>query len=85
MTVANVMIAMAAVHFTFIIIYHMIIYVYGGVIGNKIELSVNTLSSRITRFHNKSQHQQFQLQYNVCDNIPEVAFNYREYREPLIG
>ena len=85
MTVANVMIAMTAVHFTLIIIYHMITYVYGGVIRNKIQLSINTLSSWVTRYHYKSRHQTFKLQNNVRDNIPEVAFNYREYREPLIG
>ena len=58
---------------------------FGGVIRNKIQLSVSTLTGWITRLHNKSQPQQFQLQDNIRDNIPEVAFNYREYREPLVG
>ena len=85
MTIINTMITMAAVHFIFIMTYHIITYVHGGVIRNKIQLSVSALTRWITRLHDKSQPQQFQLQDNIRDNIPEVAFNYREYREPLIG
>ena len=84
-TTVNVAITVSVVHFSFIIVYHMITYVYGGVIRNKIQLSVNTLTRWITRLNNKTHTQHFQLQDNTCDNIPEVAFNYREYREPLVG
>ena len=83
-TTVNIMITMAAFHFSLIIVYHMITYVCGGVIKNKILLSANTLTKWITRLRSK-QPQQFQLQDNICDNIPEVAFNYHEYREPLVG
>ena len=84
-TAVNVAITIAAVHFCFIIVYHMITYVCGGVIRNKIQLSVNTFTGWITRLNNKTHIQHFQLQDNIRDNIPEVAFNYREYREPLVG
>ena len=57
---------------------------FGGVIRNKIQLSVNPVIGWITRLR-KPQPQQFQLQDNIRDNIPEVAFNYHEYREPLVG
>ena len=80
-TAVNVAITVAAVHFSFIILYHSITYVWGGVIRNKIQSSVNTFTGWITRLYKKSQPQQFQLQ----NNIPEVAFNYHDYREPLIG
>ena len=60
----------------------MITYVYGGVIRNRIQLSTNTLTGWITRLKNRTHTQQFQLQDN---NIPEVAFNYCEYCEPLVG
>ena len=82
--IIHAMITMAAVHFIFIITYHIITYMFGGVIRSKIQLSVNTVIGWITRLQ-KSQPQQFQLQDNIRDNIPEVAFNYREYREPLVG
>ena len=80
----NITITVAVVHFSFIIVYHMITYVCGGVIRHKIQLSVNTFTGWITRLHNKSQPQRFQLQDIIRDNIPEVAFNYCEYREPLV-
>ena len=82
--IINIIIIMAAIHFIFIITYHIITYMFGGVIRNKIQLSVNTLTGWVTRLHNKSQHK-FQLQDFIRDNIPEVAVDYREYREPLIG
>ena len=80
--IVNMMIAMAAVHFIFIITYHIITYVHGGVIRNKIQSSV---TEWITSLYNKSQPQQFQLQDNIRNSIPEVTFNYSEYREPLLG
>ena len=84
-TAVNVAITVAAVHFCFIIVYHMITYVYGGVIRNKMQLSIDTLTRWITGLNNKTHTQHFQLQDNIRNNIPEVAFNYREYREPLVG
>ena len=85
LTTIDVAITLAAVQFSFITVYHIITYVYGGVIRNRIELSINTLTGWITISKNKAQTQQFQLQDSIRDNIPEVAFNYREYREPLVG
>ena len=84
-TAVNVMVAIAAVHFTLIIIYHMITYMHGGVIRNKIQLSISNFTTWVTRLHHKSQPQKFKLQDNIRDNIPEVAFNFRDHREPLIG
>ena len=63
----------------------MITYVHGGVIRNKIQLSLNSFTRWVSRLHIKSQHQQFQLPDNTRNNIPEVTFNYCEHREPLIG
>ena len=53
-TVVNVIIAVAAVQFIFIITYHIITYVCGGVIRSKIQLSINTSTGWITRLHNRS-------------------------------
>ena len=81
----NVAITVAVVHFSFVIVYHIITYVYGGVIRHKIQLSINTFRRWITRLNNKRQPKRFQLHDILRDNIPEVAFNYCEYREPLVG
>ena len=83
--VVNIIIIMAAVHFIFIITYHIITYIFDEVIRNKIQLIVNIFTSWVTGLNNRLQHQQFRLQENIQNNIPEVAFNYCEYREPLVG
>ena len=83
--VVNIIIIMAAVHFIFIITYHIITYIFGEVIRNKIQLIVNIFTSSVTGLNNRLQHQQFRLQENIQNNIPEVAFNYHEYHEPLVG
>ena len=79
------MIILAALQFTLIISYHVITYVSDGLIRERILVSVNKVTKWINRLHNKPQPQQFQLQDNIRDTIPEVAFNYHEYREPLVG
>ena len=84
-TAVNVLIILAAVHFTFIITYHIITYVFGGVIRDKIQLTINTLTGHIKRSLNKSPHQQFELQDVLHNKIPEVTYNYYEFREPLLG
>ena len=76
---------MSAVHFIFIVVYHMITYACDGVIRNKMQLSVDTFTEWASRLHKNQQPKQFQLQDSIRDNIPEVAFNYRDYREPLVG
>ena len=84
LTIITIMISMATIQFTFIITHHMITYVCGGVIRNKIQLSINTFTGWITRLHKKSQPQHFQLESNIRENIPEVAYKYLEFREPLL-
>ena len=84
-TAINAAITVAAVHFSLIIVYHMITYMCGRVTRNKIQLSINTLTEWINRLHRKSQPQQFQLQDNIRNKIPEVVYNYCEYQEPLVS
>ena len=77
----NVLILMAAVHFNFIITYHIITYMLSGVIRSKIQLSLNALTGWFIR----KPANEIQLQDFTRDNIPEVSFDYSDYREPLIG
>ena len=84
-TAVNVMITISAVQFMFIFIYHMIIYGCAGVFRNKIELFCKMLTGWVTKSQSRLKHQQFKLQAITRNNIPEVTFNYREYREPLVG
>ena len=76
-TAINTVIAMAAAHFTLIVMYHIITYMCGGVIRNKIQQGVNAI---VKQRRNQSAVQSFQL-----NNVPEVSFNYHEHREPLVA
>ena len=81
-TTVNVMVTLAAIQFIFIIIYHIITYLYNGVIGIKINNFTNTVTTWISKFNKPSSNVDLQLH---TIEIPEVTYNYREYREPLIG
>ena len=81
----NVMITMAAIHFTLIITYHIITYVCSAVIKHKIKSSVNTIFKWINTLRGKPQNDNhFELQDNVRCKIPE-AVNYHEFRDPLLN
>ena len=88
-TVVNVMITISAVQFLFILTYHVITYGCGGVFRNKVHFCLNSLTQFINRLQNRCQrqlqYQRFQLQDITRDNIPEITFNYREFREPILG
>jgi len=74
----NTVITMAALHFTLIVVYHIITYMFGGVIRGKIQQGVNIVMGW---FNNRTKTgQRFELA-----NVPGVTFNYREYREPLVA
>ena len=81
MTAVNILIVTAAVQFSIIFIYHIITYMCDGVIRKKIQLTVDTLRGYISR---SQDLQQYELGNNFSCNIPEVTYNYQEYREPLI-
>ena len=84
--VVNVMITIAAIQLLVIITYHIITYVYGGVIRNMIQWIINTVRKHIasvikaqTQPNESMRPQTFELK-----NIPDVAINYCEYQEPLL-
>ena len=82
LTIVNLLFGMVIIQFTFINLYHIIIYVFGRTTINKIQLCFNAFIKWFIRLQKKSHPQQFRLQDNIRDKIPEVAFNYHEYREP---
>ncbi|XP_065895735.1 uncharacterized protein [Dysidea avara] len=77
MTVTNTMVAIAAVQFTFIIIYHIITYTCGGVIKHRIMATKNTLFGKL---FNQEQVQH----YDSEEDIPNVQ-GFNELQEPLMG
>ena len=83
-TAINTIIILVMAQFCLIITYHIITYYVCGVrdLSNKILTNANAFRKWITR---KPQGQKFELCNSIQNNIPDVAFNYHEYREPLIG
>jgi len=84
MTTINIMVIMAAIHFSFIIIYQIITCLCSNSTKRKMWMSVSRLTRWITTLHNKSQMQLFELQDNMRNKIPDVTFNYSKYRETLL-
>ena len=84
MTAVNILIGIAAVQFIIIVGYYMITYPYDGAVSYNLRLNINILTRWINRSFKKS-HQRFQLQDTTRDKIPEVAFNYHEFLEPLVA
>ena len=81
MTAVNILIAIAALQFSIILTYNIITYTCDGVIRKRIQTSVNMLTTCISRSHDE---QQYELDDNLRCQIPDITYNYQEYREPLI-
>ena len=83
-TAVNVMITIVAIHFLFIVTYHIITYAHGGVIRNKIQSIIITIIKWIT-FLKSAQTQPAEPQEFPLVNIPNVTDQYCEYEEPLLA
>ena len=81
-TAVNIMVTLSAIHFIFIIICHIITYSYSGMIWIKMNNFTNNVTTWISKVNKRSSNVNLQS-HNI--EIPEVTYNYREYREPLIG
>ena len=83
--ILNLMIAMAAVHFMFIVLYHIITYMHGGVIRQMMMLNINKVTRCLNSLLRTQQVQQFELENLTRDRIPEVTHHYDQFQEPLVG
>ena len=84
-TVVNVMITFSAVHFMFIIAYHIVTYVHGGVIRNKMCLPIMSTLRKWIASSTHAQNQPIKLYDLSHCNIPDVTHRYHEYQEPLVA
>ena len=75
------MVTLAAVHFSFIITYHVINYTIGVVFKSRMQIFVSVLFKMITK-KLKSAKNKAVTQYS--SEIPEVTYNYNKYQEPLV-
>ena len=74
----NTMVAIAAVHFTFIIIYHFITYISGGVIRHRIEKVIVTAKSQFSMLFNQEK-----VHYHEDIHAPAKVY-FNKMREPLL-
>ena len=77
----NIMIALAAVHFNFIVIYHIINYTLGATFKNKAQLFIIFPFKMIIKKLSKEKSKPITL---YSSEIPEITYNYSEYQEPLV-
>ena len=78
MTAINIVITMAAVHFSLIIMYHIIIYTC----NMKIDACTHKTREWISKLHKKPERQHPPIQ--LCSKVPEVN-RYYIYQEPLLA
>ena len=84
-TLVNVMITFSAVHFMFIIAYHIVTYVHDGVIRNKMCLPIISTFRKWIASSTHAQNQPIKLYDLSHCNIPDVTHRYHEYQEPLVA
>ena len=84
MMYVNILISIAMLHFTIVIVYHVITYAWIGKVIHSIILSgcsvIFTLLSKLVKSH-KSENK---VQAREMNEIPDVTYNYCEFREPLV-
>ena len=80
----NVMIALAAVQFIFIMIYHIFNYTPAEAIKNKMKHCVSALAN--IKFSKRSTANAINLHdISYRNRIPHITYDYSEYQEPLVG
>ena len=80
----DIMITLAAAHLFVIVVHHLSYYACRRTMTNKIISNILKVTGWLTNVRNRKYVQQLELQEVPLHNIPEVAFNYCEYQEPLI-
>ena len=83
--VIKIMIIIAAFYFLLIIIYHMINSICGGVIIYKLRGIIDKCTSLIAKLINRLRVQNEPENLELNNIPPDVAIDYSEYQEPLVG
>ena len=81
MTAINIIITLSGVHFAIILIYHIMTYLCGGVMKSRVQIFMIVMMEWINK---RYEDEELELQI-YSSNIPDVTYNYREYRELLVG
>ena len=81
----NTMVALVAVHFTFIVIYHIVNYTLGAKFKSKVNFFIIFVFEMMTRKWRRMKSMKNKIITPYSNEIPEITYNYSEYQEPLVG
>ena len=82
MMYVNILITTAMLHFTIIVVYHVITYTWIGKVISSNIISGYSFLSKLMKSH-KSESIPI-VRDGERNEIPDVTYNYREFREPLV-
>ena len=87
MMYVNILVTIAMLHFSIIIVYHVMTYTWIGKVTSNHIISgcskIYTLLSKLIKCY-KSESIPI-VRDREMNEIPDVTYNYREYREPLVA
>ena len=81
----NVMVALVAVHFSLIVIYHIVNYALGTAFKSKLKLFIIFPFKTMTKKLGKMKSSKNEAITPYSSEIPEITYNYSEFQEPLVG
>ena len=87
MIYVNILVTTAMLHFIVIIVYHVSIYTWlGKVISSHMILMYSKIYGFFSEVIKSSNSEDNPVgAVREMNEIPDVTYNYHEYREPLIG
>ena len=84
MMYVNILVTIAMLHFSIIIVYHVMTYTWiGKVTSNHIISGYSKIYTKLIKCY-KSESIPI-VRDREMNEIPDVTYNYREYQEPLVA
>ena len=80
----NIMIALAAAHFSFIVLYHVFLYTCGATFKSKVHLFMSLLFKKMTKKLSRTKSSRNNGFTPYSSEIPEITYNYSRYQESLL-
>ena len=80
----NIMIALAAVHFSFIVVYHVVLYTCGATFKSKVHLFMSLLFKKMTKKLSRTKSSKNNGFTPYSSEIPEITYHYSRYQESLL-
>ena len=79
----NVMVGPSCLHCLVIVAYHVFVFII-AIHCTRLVKSATNISNCIVQYCYQKRQRKAHVE-NLCTEIPEVAFNFANFRDPLIG